>query len=67
MATQRERPGDGLICHLDRGSQYAAEAYRNQLADMKATPAISRTGCCHVNAPMESFFHNLKVELVHQR
>ncbi|GJD72531.1 IS3 family transposase ISMdi5 [Methylobacterium goesingense] len=67
MATQRQRPGAGLICHSDRGSQYAAEAYRKQLADMKATPSMSRTGCCYDNAPMESFFHTLKVELVHQR
>ena len=28
---------------------------------------MSRTGCCYDNAPMESFFHSLKVELVHQR
>ena len=28
---------------------------------------MSRTGCCSDNAPMESFFHTLKVELVHQR
>jgi transposase InsO family protein len=47
--------------------KYAAEAYRKQLADMKATPSMSRTGCCYDNAPMESFFHTLKVELVHQR
>lgn len=57
----------GIICHSDRGSQYAAEASRKQLADMKATPSMSRTGCCYDNAPMESLFHTLKVELVHQR
>jgi transposase InsO family protein len=28
---------------------------------------MSRTGCCYDNAPMESFFHTLKVELVHQQ
>ena len=28
---------------------------------------MSRTGNCYDNAPMESFFHTLKVELVHQR
>ena len=67
MATQRQRPVAGLICHSDRGSQYAAEAYRKQLAKMMATPSMSRTGCCYDNAPMESFFHTLKVELVHQR
>lgn len=28
---------------------------------------MSRKGSCHDNAPMESFFHTLKVELVHDR
>lgn len=34
---------------------------------MRARPSVSRTGCCHDNAPMESFFHTLNVERVHQR
>jgi putative transposase len=67
MAAQRQRPAEGLVCHSDRGSQYASEAYSRQLAAMKATPSMSRTACCYDNAPMESFFHTLKVELVHQR
>ncbi len=67
MAHQRQRPAAGLVCHSDRGSQYAAEAYRKQLAGMKAVSSMSRTACCYDNAPMESFFHTLKVELVHQR
>jgi putative transposase len=67
MAVQRQRPGKGLIHHSDRGSQYAAEAYQKQLAAIDAKPSISRKGCCYDNAPMESFFHTLKVELVHQR
>jgi transposase InsO family protein len=67
MAAQRQRPAEGLICHSDRGSQYASEAYGKQLIAMKAKPSMSRTACCYDNAPMESFFHTLKVELVHQR
>jgi putative transposase len=67
MSAQRQRPDEGLICHSDRGSQYAAEAYGKQLAAKKATPSMSRTACCYDNAPMESFFHTLKVELAHQR
>ena len=67
MADQRQRPAPGLVCHSDRGSQYAAETYRKQLAGMKAVPSMSRTACCYDNAPMESFFHTMKVELVHQR
>jgi transposase InsO family protein len=67
MGAQRQRPAEGLICHSDRGSQYASEAYGKQLIAMKAKPSMSRTVCCYDNAPMESFFHTLKVELVHQR
>ena len=67
MATQRQRPGPGLVHHSDRGSQYASGEYRKLLnkADMRAS--MSRAGNCYDNAPMESFFHTLKVELVHQR
>jgi putative transposase len=66
MAAQRQRPASGLIHHSDRGSQYAAGAYADHLAAIGATPSMSRTGNCYDNAPMESFFHTLKVELVHQ-
>jgi putative transposase len=37
------------------------------LAALGAIASMSRTGCCYDNAPMESFFHTLKVELVRQR
>ena len=64
MAAQRQRPASGLIHHSDRGSQYAAGMYVDHLAAIGATPSMSRTGNCYDNAPMESFFHTLKVELV---
>jgi transposase InsO family protein len=67
MAVQRQRPAPGLICHSDRGSQCAAEAYVEELAAIGAVASMSRTGNCYDNAPMESFFHTLKVELAHQR
>jgi putative transposase len=67
MATQRQRPGPGLLHHSDRGSQYASGAYRELLARAGIKASMSRTGNCYDNAPMESFFHTLKVELVHQR
>ena len=28
--------------------------------------SMGRKGCCYDNAPMEIFFHTLKVEIVHQ-
>jgi putative transposase len=67
MATQRQRPAAGLIHHSDRGSQYAAGEYRQLLSKAGMRASMSGRGNCYDNAPMESFFHTLKVELVHQR
>ena len=57
----------GLVAHTDRGSQYAAEEYRNRLAAFDIVASMSRKGNCYDNAFVESFFHTLKVELVYQR
>jgi transposase InsO family protein len=65
MAIQRQRPGRGLIHHSDRGSQYAAGDYRKVLKANGIVPSMSRKGNCWDNAPMESWFHTLKTELVH--
>lgn len=67
MAIERQRPGPGLIHHSDRGIQYACEAYRQTLAAAEFLPSMSGKGNCLDNAPMESFFHSLKVERVHTR
>ena len=67
MAAQQQRPAEGLICHPDRGSQYASEAYGKQIVALKAKPSMNRTAGCYDNAPVESFFHTLKVELARQR
>ncbi len=45
----------------------AQTGYVDQLAQIGAIASMSRTKCCYNDAPMESFFHTLKVELVRQR
>ncbi|MGY4167597.1 IS3 family transposase [Bradyrhizobium sp. USDA 4529] len=67
MAIQQQRPQAGLIHHSDRGVQYASHAYRTALAGAGITASMSRKADCYDNAPMESFFHTLKTELVHHR
>ena len=67
MATQRQRPGTGLVHHSDRGMQYACGDYQAALARAGITPSMSRRANPLDNAPMESFFHTLKTELVHHR
>jgi len=66
-ALQQRRPAPGLIHHSDRGSQYASADYQAQLAQHGLVPSMSRTGNCWDNAPMESFFHSLKVEWLHDQ
>lgn len=66
-AFQNRRPKPGLLHHTDRGSQYAAKAYQERLESYGMTCSMSRRGNCWDNAPMESFFHSLKVERVNHR
>jgi putative transposase len=65
MAIQRQLPGEGLLSHSDRGSQYASEHYQELLKRYGIKCSMSRRGDCWDNAPMESFFATLKKELVH--
>ena len=67
MAVEHRRPGPGLIHHSDRGSQYACGDYQQALRSHGMICSMSRKGDCWDNAPMESFFHTLKTELVHHR
>jgi putative transposase len=66
-AVGAKRPPPGLIHHSDRGSQYCAQDYQDQLRQFGLTPSMSRKGNCYDNAPMESFWGTLKNELVHHR
>jgi len=67
MAIAVQRPGPGLVHHSDRGVQYASAEYRNVMQSVGFRASMSRKADCYDNAPMESFFHTLKTELVHHR
>jgi len=66
-AVRAKRPRPGLIHHSDRGSQYCAHDYQDQVRQFGMTASMSRRGNCYDNAPMESFWGTLKNELVHHR
>ncbi len=65
MAVRRRLPGEGLVAHSDRGSQYASAHYQGLLGRHGITCSMSRVAQCWDNAPVESFFASLKRELVH--
>jgi transposase InsO family protein len=62
MATNLRKPPPGLICHSDRGSQYASHDYQKLLKQHKMICSMSRKGDCWDNAPVERFFSSLKRE-----
>lgn len=66
QAIRRANPAAGLILHSDRGVQYSAEAYRAIIRAHGFRQSMSRKGNCWDNAPMESFFKTLKVELIYE-
>lgn len=66
QAILNRRPGKGLIVHSDRGSQYASNDFKKVLTGNEFVGSMSRKGDCWDNAVAESFFHTLKVELIHR-
>ncbi len=67
MAWFRRKPGQGLIFHSDRGSQYCSHAFQQALNDYKMKSSMSRKGNCWDNAPTESLWGSLKVGRLYDR
>lgn len=67
MAFDSRNASPGLIVHSDRGVQYRAQKYIDRLTSKGCRISMSRKGNCWDNAPMESFFGRLKVELVYAK
>jgi len=67
MALQRQHIEPGCLFHSDQGIEYAAHDYRELLEQSGMTRSMSRKGTPLDNAAMESFFHSMKAELIHQR
>jgi putative transposase len=63
MASARRQPAPGLIHHSDRGCQYTSDRYQTLLRTHTVTCSMSRPGNYFDNAPTESFFRTLKVEI----
>jgi putative transposase len=64
MAIRQRNPESGLIHHSDQGIQYTGTMYQTILKAHDMIASMSRKGNCYDNAVAESFFSNLKNELV---
>ncbi len=66
MALFRRGFPKDIILHSDRGSQYCSKRYQRLMANNQLRCSMGRRATCYDNAVTESFFHTLKVELVHR-
>ena len=66
MALRNKGFPQGVIIHCDRGTQYCSKQYHIMIEQYQLIGSMSRKGTCWDNAISESFFHTLKVELIHQ-
>src|SRR2546428_5053995 len=64
-AVHGRQPGRGLVFHTDRGTEYAAGAFKERLAELGFTQSMNRPGKLTDNAFIESFFHSMKAEVFH--
>ncbi len=66
MALFRRHFPRGTIIHSDHGNQYCSKLYQRLISNNGLFCSMGRKANCYDNAAMESFFHTLKVELVHR-
>ncbi|CAN1555038.1 Tra5 Transposase and inactivated derivatives [Caulobacteraceae bacterium] len=57
-------PGEGVIHHSDRGSQYCSDAYQKLLKTHGFVISMSGKGNCYDNAMVETVFRTIKAELI---
>jgi putative transposase len=62
QAARNRNSGPGVLFHSDRGIEYAAFEFRDQLAKLGMLQSMNRAGKMNDNAHMESFFHSMKTE-----
>jgi putative transposase len=67
MAIDQRLPGEELIHHSDRGSQYTSDDFRDELKTHNIECSMSGRGNCYDNAVVESFFGLLKRERVNRK
>lgn len=65
MAIEHRAPKPGLIHHTDQGGIYRSRGYCERMTSVGILPSMGAKGTAYDNAVAESFFSNLKNELIH--
>jgi len=67
QAVRDRKAGPGIVFHTDRGTEYAAGAFKERIAELGFVQSMNRPGKMTDNAFIESFFHSMKADVFHGR
>jgi putative transposase len=62
----RTRP-EATVLHSDHGSQFTSWAFTQTLYKLGLVPSMGTVGDCYDNAPMESFWGSMQIELLNRQ
>jgi putative transposase len=57
----------GTVIHSDHGSQYTSWAFTENVRRLGLTSSMGTVGDCYDNAPMESFWGSMQIELLNRQ
>ena len=66
QALCERRPGEDLVHHSDRGSQYLSLRYSERLAEAGLDPSVGSVGDSYDNALAETIIGLFKAEVIHR-
>ena len=61
------RPGSCTIIHSDHGSQFTSWGFTERSATKDSMGSMGTIGDCYDNAPMESFWGTMQIELLNRQ
>ena len=67
MAASNRPNATGAVLHSDHGSQFTSWAFTQRLYELGIVPSMGTVGDCYDNAPMESFWGTMQIELLNRQ
>jgi putative transposase len=67
MASDARAIGPGSVIHSDHGSQFTAWGFSELIRTKHLTGSMGTVGDCYDNAPMESFWGSMQIELLNRK
>jgi putative transposase len=67
MAAESRKTGPGSIIHSDHGSQFTSWGFSELIRTKHLVGSMGTVGDCYDNAPMESFWGSMQIELLNRK